>query len=489
MTQRAAWLLVPSSDLDWSQLNVIVAGAGVTGRSVARVMATRARSVAVVDDAHRGDPEARERVAGELPDGVRLITSPAASETLDAADVIVASPGWRLDAPLFSAAQQHGVAVWGDIDLAWVLQAQGRRPDTVWLPLTGTNGKSTTVRMLESILRASGVSAMAVGNIGTPVVDAVCDDDPPEVLALEVSSLQLSRSTVMQPRAAAVLNLAPDHLDWHGGWDNYFAAKARVYERAVDACVFNTADESTRRMVESADVREGCRGVGVTMGAPALGQLGVVDDLLVDRAFSSDRASHGTELASFDDVLPFAPHNVTNALFAGALALSAGVGPADVRQGLRDFTPEPHRIASLGTIDGVNFVDDSKATNPHAARASLTSFEPVVWVAGGLAKGVTFDELVVAVAPRLAGVVLVGADRARIAEALARHAPQVPVIDADDAETDPMTLMRAVVRAARSMAPVGATVLLAPACASMDRFADYHQRGEAFAAAVAEAAS
>jgi UDP-N-acetylmuramoylalanine--D-glutamate ligase len=317
-------------------------------------------------------------------------------------------------------------------------------------------------------------------------VDAVSDEAPPDALALEVSSLQLSRSTVMRPHASAVLNLAPDHLDWHGSWDHYFASKARVYERTRDAIVFNVHDPSTLQMAEQADVIDGCRAVGITDGSPARGQLGVVEGLLIDRAFTPDRDTHGRELANFDDIEPFAPHNVTNALFAAALALSAGVAPESIKEGLHRFRPEPHRIAPAGSVDGIDFVDDSKATNPHAALASLKSFDPVVWVAGGLAKGVSFDDLVVQVAPRLTGAVLIGEDRELIAQALARHAPQVPVIDADDADTDPMTLMRSVVNHALSLAEPGDTVLLAPACASMDRFTDYHHRGQLFAAAVAE---
>lgn len=486
MSDHAPEPLQPRDDLDWTGLDVLVAGAGVTGRSVAHQMVRRCRHVTVVD-AGAEEPQRREELAATLPEGVDLLTPADAMVRARHVDLVVASPGWRLDAPLFVAAQAAGRAVWGELDLAWVLQAQGHRPDAVWLPLTGTNGKSTTVRMLEAMLRAGGKHAEAVGNIGHSIVDAVAADDPPEVLALEVSSLQLSRSTVMRPRASAVLNLAPDHLDWHDGWDNYFDAKARVYERTHDVIVFNVHDPSTVRMAEQADVAEGCRAVGITDRSPGLGQLGVVEDLLVDRAFTPDRATHGVELASFQDIVPFAPHNVTNALFAAALALSAGVEPSAIRDGLQAFRPEPHRIADAGSIDGVAFVDDSKATNPHAALASLKSYDRIVWVAGGLAKGVTFDELVVEVAPRLAGAVLIGDDRELIAQALARHAPQVPVIDADDADTDPMTLMRSVVRDALSLARPGDTVLLAPACASMDRFTDYHHRGQAFAAAVAEA--
>jgi UDP-N-acetylmuramoylalanine--D-glutamate ligase len=236
-------------------------------------------------------------------------------------------------------------------------------------------------------------------------------------------------------------------------------------------------------MVREATPVVGGRVVGVTAGSPGPGMLGVVEDLLVDRAFV-ESPDHAEELASFADVAPFAPHNVTNALFAAGLARSAGATPVQVREGLRAFRPEPHRIADVATIAGVRFVDDSKATNPHAAEASLRAFDDVVWIAGGLAKGVVFDDLVQAVSSRLKAVVLLGQDRAAIAEALARHAPEVPVVDADAPDTSPMDLMRHVVSQASILATPGSTVLLAPACASMDRFRDYHHRGEAFVQAV-----
>jgi UDP-N-acetylmuramoylalanine--D-glutamate ligase len=427
-------------------------------------------------------------MSGSFGDEVRVAApDPARWGEVDHPDLVVVSPGWRLDDPYLRAAVDAGVAVWGDLDLAWVLQAQGRRPDAVWLPLTGTNGKSTTVRMLESMLRATGRSAMAVGNIGVPVVDAVCAEDPPQLLALEVSALQLARSTVMRPWSSAVLNLAPDHLDWFGTYARYHEAKGRVHARTSFARLYNVEDEATERMVRDNPAVDGGPIVGVTAGSPGPGMLGVVEDLLVDRAFV-EAPDEAEELATFDDVVPFAPHNVTNALFAAGLARSAGATPAQVRDGLRTFRPEPHRIAEVATLAGIRFVDDSKATNPHAAQASLLAFGPVVWIAGGLAKGVRFDALVEAVADRLVGVVLLGQDRAVIAEALARHAPQVPVVDADAPDTSPMDLMRHVVSQAYTLAPPGSTVLLAPACASMDRFRDYHHRGEAFAAAVLERA-
>jgi UDP-N-acetylmuramoylalanine--D-glutamate ligase len=209
--------------------------------------------------------------------------------------------------------------------------------------------------------------------------------------------------------------------------------------------------------------------------------LGVVDEILVDRAFVPDRATSAAELATLHDVRPQAPHNVANALAAAALARAYGVPPRAVRDGLRGFAPGAHRIAHIADVAGVAYIDDSKATNPHAAASSLRAYDSVVWIAGGLVKGASFDELVPDVRSRLRGVVLLGADRDVIAEALARHAPEVPVVEVASTDTD---VMDEVVRAAAGLARPGDTVLLAPAAASMDLFRDYAHRGNAFADAV-----
>ncbi|HYG93903.1 MAG TPA: cyanophycin synthetase, partial [Nocardioides sp.] len=222
---------------------------------------------------------------------------------------------------------------------------------------------------------------------------------------------------------------------------------------------------------------------------PSVGMVGLVEDVLADRAFVEERATSAAELCTVADLASPAPHFVANALAAAALARAHGVAPAAVRDGLRSFRPGAHRIAVVAEHAGVTWVDDSKATNPHAAASSLAAYRPVVWVAGGLAKGATFDDLVRRVGSRLRAAVLIGADRRLIADALARHAPDVPVIEVTGGETGPVDgadLMRRVVVAASDQARPGDTVLLAPGCASMDQFADYGARGDAFAAAVRE---
>ncbi|MBW1600458.1 UDP-N-acetylmuramoyl-L-alanine--D-glutamate ligase [Streptomyces sp. JJ38] len=475
----------PGKPLDVAGRTVTVAGLGVSGVSAARALARLGAAVTVVDGGSGEAQRARaEALAAEGPDGIAARLGDG--DTLPpGTELIVTSPGWRPDSPLFAAAAAAGVPVWGDVELAWRLRGTPGASSAPWLAVTGTNGKTTTVRMLASILGAAGLRTAAVGNIGTPIVDVVLGGEEFDVLAVELSSYQLHWAPSPRAHSAAVLNLAPDHLDWHGSMDAYAADKGRVYTGNEIACVYNAADPATERLVREADVVEGCRAIGFTLGTPGPSELGVVEGLLVDRAFVPDRRKQAQELAEVADIAPVAgpaaPHNIANALAAAALARAFGVPPAAVREGLRAFSPEAHRIARVAEVDGVTYVDDSKATNPHAAQASLAAYPDVVWIAGGLAKGATFDELVASAAGRLRGVVLIGAERHLIAEALARHAPEVPVVDLDRTDTG---AMKAAVDAAAGMARPGDTVLMAPACASMDMFTNYVRRGEAFAEAV-----
>ncbi|MDQ0944143.1 UDP-N-acetylmuramoyl-L-alanine--D-glutamate ligase [Streptomyces sp. V1I1] len=462
----------------WQGKKVTVAGLGVSGIPAARVLHGLGAVVTVVND---GDDERSRAQAAELEaEGITVrlgdgATLPAGTE------LIVTTPGWKPDKPLFAAAAEAGVPVWGDVELAWRLRGRDGRKAAPWLAVTGTNGKTTTVRMLASILEAAGLRTAAVGNIGVSLLDAVLGDETYDVLAVELSSYQLHWAPSLRAHSAAVLNIAPDHLDWHGSMEAYAADKGRIYEGNTVACVYNVADKATEDLVRDADVEEGCRAIGFTLGTPGPSQVGVVEGILVDRAFVDNRQKQAQELAEVADVNPPAPHNIANALAAAALARAYGVAPAAVRDGLRAFRPDPHRIEKVADVAGVAYIDDSKATNTHAAEASLAAYDPIVWIAGGLAKGATFDELVEKSAKHLRGVVLIGADRALIREALVRHAPEVPVVDLERTDTGAMSA--AVLEAARLARP-GDTVLLAPACASMDMFANYNKRGEAFADAV-----
>ncbi|MEG3626225.1 UDP-N-acetylmuramoyl-L-alanine--D-glutamate ligase [Streptomyces poriticola] len=468
---------------DWQGLHVTVAGLGVSGVPAAKVLHGLGARVTVVND---GADERARAQAAEL-EALGVTVRLGDGDTLpEGTGLIVTTPGWKPDKPLFAAAERAGVPVWGDVELAWRLRGRDGGEATPWLCVTGTNGKTTTVRMLASILEAAGLRTAAVGNIGVSLLDVVLGEEQYDVLAVELSSYQLHWAPSLRAHSAAVLNLAPDHLDWHGSMEAYARDKGRVYEGNRIACVYNadeTGKPSTEDLVRDADVEEGCRAIGFTLGTPAPSQLGVVEGILVDRAFVADRHKNAQELAEVSDVDPPAPHNIANALAAAALARAFGVPAEAVRDGLRAFTPDAHRIAHVADVDGVAYVDDSKATNTHATEASLAAYDSIVWIAGGLAKGAVFDDLVAGAAKRLRGVVLIGADRALIREALARHAPEVPVVDLD--RTDTGAMLQAV-QEARRLARPGDTVLLAPACASMDMFTNYNQRGDAFARAVRE---
>jgi UDP-N-acetylmuramoylalanine--D-glutamate ligase len=382
--------------------------------------------------------------------------------------LVVTSPGFRPTVPMLVEASSRGVEVIGEVELAWRLRGPSAAP---WLALTGTNGKTTTVKMLEAMLRAAGHRTVAAGNVGLPLLEAVLDDY--DVLAVELSSFQLHWSSTVRPHTGAILNLADDHTDWHGSFEEYALSKARILD--ADIAIGNADDQVVSGLLDRARDRR----VTFTLQTPRPGEVGVVEDLLVDRAFP-DVPGEATELATLADIGVPGAHNVANALAAGAMARSFGVPATAVRDGLRAFVPEAHRNALVVETDGVAWVDDSKATNPHAAAASLAAYPSIVWIAGGLLKGAVVDDLVQQAVPRLRAVVLLGTDRAVLHEALQRHAPDVPVVEVSRLDTG---AMQEVVAAARSLARPGDTVLLAPAAASMDRFTDYKQRGDLFAEA------
>ncbi|HEY3407203.1 MAG TPA: UDP-N-acetylmuramoyl-L-alanine--D-glutamate ligase, partial [Propionicimonas sp.] len=429
------WIATADRLSPWQQARVVVAGLGTSGFAAADGLMDLGARVLVLDDADTAANAEKATVLEMLDVEVRL--GPGATAQLpDDVDLVVTSPGWRPSAPLLAKAALRGIPVWGEVELAWRMSLPDRQ--VPWLAVTGTNGKTTTVGMLESMLTAAGLKTSAVGNVGRPIVEAVLDEVSYDVLAVELSSFQLHWTNSLSLHSAAVLNVAPDHLEWYAdaaGWPPdardpmaaYIADKAKIYSGVRKACVYNVQDAATESMVEEAEVVEGARAIGFTLGIPGPSMLGVVDDLLVDRAFIEQRRDSAIELAKVSDVMPFAPHNVANALAAAALARSFGVPPAAVAKGLQRLRIGDHRIQTIAEAGGVRYIDDSKATNPHAAQASLSAFDHVVWVAGGQAKGTTFDDLVARVAPQLRAAVVIGVDREVIADALARHAPEVPV--------------------------------------------------------------
>ena len=279
-----------------------------------------------------------------------------------------------------------------------------------------------------------------------------------------------------------------DHLDWHGSAQAYAADKARVYENTVRACVYPASDRRVEAMVENADVVEGARAIGVTLGVPSVSQLGIVEGMLVDRAFIDDRARRGLTLARVSDLGgAYGAHPsaaaLLDALAAAALARAYGVEPEAIEEGLRAFRPAGHRRAILGEVADLTWVDDSKATNAHAARASLAGLPPrsAIWIVGGDAKGQDFTELIGQVEPLLRGVIVIGAERGPLIASLRAAAPAVPFVEVDGHED----WMFSVVNEAVALSRPGDTVVFAPACASWDQFDNYGQRGDAFADAVA----
>lgn len=469
-------------DADWAGLHVVVVGLGLSGFAVADALLQRDAVVTVVSRDRSETMEKRAQILETLG-VIVLFGADAPAAPPEGSQLVVTSPGVPPHNPFLVAAAAAGIPVWGEVELAWRMRpAEGAAP---WLTITGTNGKTTAVTMLESILQAAGMRATAAGNVGTPILEAVLHPDPFDVLAVELSSFQIHWSQSPSPYASCLLNVAPDHLDWHGSYDEYRRVKGRVFERTQVAAVYNAQDPTTEQLLMDADVVAGCRAVGFTTGTPAISMVGVVDGVLADRAFVDDRRNSAAELATVADLsidgVPPAPHYIADALAAAALARAYGVTPAAVRAGLRAYRPQPHRVQSVGRVGAVVYIDDSKATNTDAAMASVTAYENVVWIAGGLLKGADVDELVQAAAPRLRAVVLLGRDRAQLADALRRHAPDVPVVDVASTDTGAMV---EVVRAAQSLARPGDVVLLAPAAASMDMFDNYGARGDAFAAAV-----
>ncbi len=467
---------------------MLVAGARVTGRAVVAALAGWDVRLWVCDD---------DAAAAQALGDVQAITPAEAAARAGDFDLVVTSPGFPPTAPVLAAAAAARVPIWGDVELAWRLDAAGHYgTPRRWLVVTGTNGKTTTTSMLHEMLLADRRRAVLCGNIGEPVLDVL--SRPSDLLAVEVSSFQLFWAPSVRPEAGAVLNVAEDHLDWHGSFEAYAAAKARALSGRVAVVGLDDPAASALLPGAAAPVKTGFR-----LGEPAPGELGVRDGALVDRAFAGDLV-----LASVASIPVAGPVGVLDALAAAALARAVDVAPDSIAAALAGFRVGRHRAESVGVVDDVQYIDDSKATNPHAAEASILAYPRVVWVAGGMLKGASVADTVARIADRLAGAVLIGRDRAVFAEALSRHAPDVPVIHVVTREDTGMheanesgvtsgarvisdcgpgigrRVMTEAVAAAAGLARPGETVLLAPAGASFDQFSGYADRGDAFAEAV-----
>ena len=449
---------------------ILVLGGGVTGSSVAQVLSNMGAEVSIYDENESSSFEFARVTINEL-------------SNINWAAAIV-SPGWRPSHPLIADLRNREIPLLNEIDLAWEIKRQVA-PEQKWLAVTGTNGKTTTVELTESILKAAGIKAFACGNVGTPVIDAVTSEQKYDYLILELSSFQLHWSESAEFVASSILNIALDHIDWHGSFSEYAKSKLDLLSRSVTA-ILNGDDAA---VVEGSQHWQG-RKVFYTLQTPKPGEIGLVEDLLVDRAFVAD-PMEAAMFCELNEVQPTAPHSVSNALAAAGLARAIGIDNEVIRSAIKKFRPGRHRIELVLEQNGIRWIDDSKATNPHAAQASVMSELSVVWIAGGLAKGAEMSELIAQVGSRLRAVVLIGTDRELIAHELQSNFPNVSVVRVDpkpghDRSSADNNFMNQIVTEAKHLAQSGDAVLLAPACASMDQFLSYGDRGDRFAKSVRE---
>ena len=432
----------------------LVIGLGVAGASVARRLDQRGWAVVVVED--RPSDASRSRAA-DLPDAVQVIDAPTdVTSYVDDADVVIPSPGVPVSHPGIQHALAVGTRVWTEFELA------SRWSDIPMVAITGTNGKTTVTTLVAAMLAASGRRTLAAGNTDVPLVDAIEHDL--DVIVVEASSFRLEFTETFHPAVAVWLNLAEDHLDWHPSIEAYAAAKARIWAAQTpdDLAVVNAEDPVVMTHAASAPSRV------VTFGLDA-GDWHVANGVL--------QRPDGSPLVRVDELWRSLPHDCTNALAASAAALAAGATDDGVRAALRDFRGLPHRLTLVGDHGGVQYYDDSKATDPHAAVAALRAFDSVVLIAGGRNKGLDLAVLGEEAA-HVRAVVAIGEATPEIVAAFDGKAPVVPASSMDEA-----------VAAARTLARPGDAVLLSPGCASFDWYRNYGERGDDFARAVREAAS
>lgn len=444
---------------------VLVPGAGISGVGIARLLADLNVDVLIAD----ANETARDR-AMEVADVAGIHPDQAMTE-LSRFSCVVTSPGWRPDTPLLQAAQAAGLEVLGDVELCYRLdRASVFGPPRTWMVVTGTNGKTTTTSMLASIMQHAGYQAEAVGNIGVSVAEAVSAPQRIDVLVAELSSFQLHWSSQLVPDVGVLLNLAEDHIDWHGSMAAYAAAKAKVL--AAPLAIAGLDDALVQQYVTTPVM-------GFTMHPPQVGQVGVTDGTIVDNLHGTPR-----NIVPVAGLEPPGPAGIYDALAAtaAAVALVPDLQPSVIAQALQSFKVAGHRGQQVAEARGIVAIDNSKATNPHAADSALAGHDSVIWVAGGQLKGAEVDDLIARHAHRLKAVALMGVDRNIIRESVEKHAPGVPIFVTDD--TDPQSAMDAVCAWAVTQASSGDAIVLAPAAASLDMYTGMGQRGVLFAESV-----
>lgn len=490
----------------------LILGLGETGMAAARWCLRHGVSLRLADTRSTTDAIDRLQAGSNVSLDARLGDEALARETLSGVTRVVLSPGLCLnEAPLagfLALAREQGAEIIGEIELFALalgdLARDGYTPKL--LAVTGTNGKTTVTALTRRLVEASGLTAVAAGNISPPALDALMSaldrNDLPQVWVLELSSFQLESTFSLAPDAAVVLNVTQDHLDWHGSMDAYAAAKARVLAKAKRALV-NRDDPVVAAMV--GDVRaphvrsfgrgmpefEGDFGLEESHGVvwlAAVPELEPEPQTSVRRRRDAEPAQRANAVAQrlmpADALKLRGRHNALNALASLALAQAAGGGLAPMLHALRDYAGEPHRCELVRNVTGIDFVDDSKGTNVGATVAALEGMgRPVVLIAGGLGKGQDFAPLATAIRRYAKAVVLIGQDAAIIRKAVDDSASGGGHITLMDA-----TSMDDAVRRAAELAVAGDVVLLSPACASMDMFRNYADRGHRFAEAVDELA-
>lgn len=443
--------------MEFSGKQVLILGGGVTGSAVAKIIEQLGAKVRIADE------RALTGFATHPIDDL---------ENLDY-DLAIVSPGWQPNHPLIKALQKAQIEITNEIDIAWHFKKL-HQPNQIWVAITGTNGKTTTTELAAAMLNAAGINANACGNVGNTVIESVLDQRNYEVLVIELSSFQIHWMQAAQFQAVAILNIADDHTDWHGSFEAYTAAKIKL----LDFAKLGIINGQDAHLVQAASSWSG-RKIFFTLDTPAPGELGLVEELLVDRAFSVEPSEAGM-ICELTEVQPTVPHAVANTLAAAGIARAAGADLDGIRSAITNFKPGRHRIELVLEQSGIKWINDSKATNPHAAQASLMANPNSIWIAGGMAKGATFTELVSKCATRIKCALLIGSDRELIAAALKTAQIEYFLIEAGNG----LTVMESVVQRARELAEPGDTVLLAPACASMDQFKNYSDRGEQFCEAV-----
>ncbi|MUH58796.1 UDP-N-acetylmuramoylalanine--D-glutamate ligase [Bifidobacterium sp. GSD1FS] len=457
---------------------VVVAGLGISGRSMAKILKDHGATVIGVDEKQKdADLHSFDEIDWS---GV---------------DLVCTSPVFNPRTPFIVEAGKRGIEVISEVELAWRMRVDNARTGrpAPWIGITGTNGKTSTTEMTSEMLRACGYDAPAVGNIGKAVSQAALDPSH-DVLCVELSSFQLHFTYSLELACAAITNIAADHLDWHGGMENYAADKAKVYDNASGVIAYNAQDKRVTTLAQTARTAEGCEHIGFTLGEPQSGQIGIKDGWIVDMSgLTGGEVGEEYAVAPIREFKYLAepdgtiyPHLLADALTALILVLGIGADLNTALNALKEFEPGGHRIQKVaelkqGEAPSIRFIDDSKATNAHAARASLSSFPDgsVVWIAGGLAKGATFEDLVAQERGKIKAAVVIGVDQQPMIDALRVSAPDLPFTLIDPSGNE--TVMQRTVDAAGALAQPGDVVLLAPACASMDQFKSYADRGDQFA--------